>query len=108
MKFKVGDKVKVVRVWPIHAGWISELNSYVCDGKEYVISKVHGGDGTYYLGPGHWWFPEESLELAEENNFNITTKITYSADGLVFDNKPGLMAHLGLWNMYILMAPNMN
>ena len=61
MKFKVGDKVKVVRKYEKYGlGWNSEMSG--CIGKDFTIKKVTGG-GNYLLDSSDYIFPPESLEL---------------------------------------------
>ena len=61
MKFKVGDKVKVVRkVVSDNCGWVLEMDESI--GKEFTIVRITDY-GNYELDEAFWSFPPESLEL---------------------------------------------
>ncbi len=61
MKFKVGDKVKVVRKYVSdNCGWVSSMDKSI--GKEFIIERITGY-GNYEFKETCWTFPPESLEL---------------------------------------------
>jgi len=61
MKFKVGDKVKVVKkVVADNCGWVSSMDK--CIGKEFTIARITGL-GNCEFEETCWSFPPESLEL---------------------------------------------
>ena len=87
-EFKVGDKVQIVRK-VIPPGWrntwVPQMDTYVGDGKLYLVSYVGGGRGvTLQLVNGQfcYTFPEESLELAPVTNL-IVPEGEESVDALV-------------------------
>ncbi len=61
MKFKVGDKVKVVRKYVAdNCGWVSSMDK--CIGKEFTVERITHL-GNYEFEETCWTFPPESLEL---------------------------------------------
>ncbi len=61
MKFKVGDKVKVVRKYVAdNCGWVSSMDKSI--GKEFTIGRITPL-GNYEFEETCWSFPPESLEL---------------------------------------------
>ena len=81
MKFKVGDKVKVVRKYEKYGlGWNSEMSG--CIGKDFTIKKVTGG-GNYLLDSSDYIFPPESLELVPSTTIDeIKQKIAKLQDAV--------------------------
>jgi len=61
MKFKVGDKVKVVRKGDVNLSpWVKDMNNYI--GKEATVTRITEYENCY-LDISGYIFPSESLEL---------------------------------------------
>lgn len=69
-KFKVGDKVRVLRDWDEAAegGYRYYVKDNIKDyiGNDYIVERVDIDDGGCYLETTDWWFPKCVLELVEE------------------------------------------
>ena len=70
LKFKVGDKVKVVDIW-----YISQATSDIKVGDVGVITYV---DSDYEMSPyrvefddDYWWFTDKCIELVGDNNASV-------------------------------------
>ena len=61
MKFKVGDKVRVVRKGDVNLSpWVKDMNNYI--GKEATVTRITEYENCY-LDISSYIFPSESLEL---------------------------------------------
>ena len=61
MKFKVGDKVRVVKKYEKDGcGWVRDMDRFI--GKEFTVERITGL-GNYEFEETCWSFPPESLEL---------------------------------------------
>lgn len=95
-KFKVGDKVKVVRKCEqtIYGEdiWVSEMDA--CVGKTGEVLFVDSVKGYVHVktsNQGSWYFPSESLELVKEHKVK-PKKQQYVV--LVWDKREGLCGEL--------------
>jgi hypothetical protein len=86
-KFKVGDKVRIVRPFDDDdfpaVGWASDMQDYVNDGITYTISGKQDGPPERYLLQDHdWCWVADSLELVSEVD---DAKVQKEADAIIHD-----------------------
>lgn len=68
-KFKIGDRVRIVRTWPSYDNWenvwVGSMHRYVNDGKVYTIIRENRMSGFLLSDINRYLFPWQSLELVE-------------------------------------------
>jgi len=84
--FKVGDRVKVVKIVECRTGgwthvWIDEMDRAV--GGEYCVMGARGRDGFHlHLKDSNCYFPSQALELVESAESKGAIPVTYDPKAL--------------------------
>ena len=68
MKYKIGDKVKIVPKELIKgtANLLNVEKSLESLSPKRVVTIKRIGENGYYMKENHWWWPEEEIEFLEE------------------------------------------
>jgi len=106
-KFKVGDKVRVVKIITEQPGWnnrwCGSMYAVVNNGKIYTINDINS-TGIYFdkadYGYGYGW-PSDSLELASPE-YEIEHINQYRVGSLIFKTEQEAKSYVGILELSYL------
>lgn len=97
-KFKVGDKVKIVRKGDNAYGYADVMLRKIGNGKEYEIKSVFSGYGSSKNKPHYYLKGDADCFKWSEDCFEVVRdiseiKVVYKVDSMEFDTKEAAIDH---------------